>query len=187
MVKPTLDDVVAQLSDLQLQFNLKMGAQPGAVFQQDPTLGTFPQSQLVRPHCLAKTSVVVVVANGGTQIINFDQDIYNPLGGMHDAAGDPSKFRAPVAGVYLVHAGVQFGGGIPANSLIQLQILATLTLPQPVQLTTTIGQGALVPVGLQVSGVYFLGQGETLQIVVGQTSGGAQNMTAAFGSLTQIF
>lgn len=186
MADLTLKQLQAQLDALQGQWNLKFGSNPANLFQQDPTLGTGPTSQLQRPHVVVVQSANEVL-NVAPTTLNFGTDIYNPLGGMHDIAGNPDKLFAPVAGVYLA---------VCQMAVLSVNAAATVLLNAvPVTVPTNVAPLAVIRNGtagdevvLTVSAVLRMNQ---LDYVVfqGSVSAGGPSTAAGntYASLTQIF
>lgn len=186
MADPTLKQLQAQLDALQGQWNLKFGSNPANLFQQDPTLGTGPQSQLQRPHVVVVQSVNQVL-NVAPTTLNFGTDIYNPLGGMHDIAGNPDKLFAPVAGVYLV-VGELSVLSVNAGATVLFNIVP-VTVPTNLQPFASVRNAtAGDEITLNLAAVLRM---NALDYVVfqGSVSAGGPSTAAGntYASLTQIF
>jgi len=62
-----------------------------------------------RPRCESENSGTQSIAHNTATAVEFDVDNYD-VGDMHDTGSNPSRFVAPVAGVYLVIINVTFAG-----------------------------------------------------------------------------
>lgn len=185
-----INQLRAQLNELQLQFSLKFGASPGSSFQQDPTLGTGATSQLPRPLCIVQTVVATnIPATPGFLTIAYNQDIYNPTGGMHDAVGDPTKLHVPVAGVYLINVEVVFGTAIHTGIEVTMytQVNGNPLPNGSVINSRYIGVNGIATLALNLNGLYYFQTGDTVTINLTTTSATTEPFQSSFASLVQVF
>lgn len=119
-------------------------------------------------------SVNQSIPNGGVSLtpLVFDSERYDSAN-LHSTVANTGRLTVPVAGRYLVWAGVRWAGASSGERQLGLRAGGTVTIAYLSQLP--VGTS---PTDMIVSTIWSFAAGQYVEVVVYQTSGGTLNIVA---------
>ncbi len=144
------------------------------------TAGDIPQPA----RGVAYNSAVQSIPDAANTAISFDTNVTD-IGPIHSTVTNPTRFTAPVAGLYLAVGQVCFAASV-AGTFRQIAIFYGGSIPTPLGITTIPPNAASTAINVTMP--MMMAANDYIEFEAYQDSGGALNTVAAFtfGSLTYL-